>query len=404
MKLPPMPTHLLLTYDFPPMGGGISRYMGQLARYYPAGSLVVSTGQMDGAPTALESDCRVDRVPVPSGRLRTVPGLLRWSRRASLLAHELHPEFIWCGNLKPAGYPARWIWERQGIPYGVIVYGGDLLNLQHQIHRSSLKARAARALLGSTSVIVAISEYTRELTATVLHELELAADPDRLRVVPLGTDPEFFHPGIDPKDVMRRYELPEGRWALTVARLMAHKGVDTVIRAVAQLASDLPDLRYLVVGSGKRRAQFESLAEELGVADRVRFLSGVPDTDLPALYNLADVYLGVSRRTEGSVEGFGISLSEASACGVPVIGGRSGGIPDAVREGETGLLVDSEKPAEVAAAIRRVLQTPGLAQALGHAGRAAVESYFNWQRVTGDLRAIAAEFSRQPRARPGAPR
>jgi phosphatidylinositol alpha-1,6-mannosyltransferase len=155
-----------------------------------------------------------------------------------------------------------------------------------------------------------------------------------------------------------------------------------------------------VVGSGKRRAQFEALAQELGVADRVRFLSGVPDADLPALYNVADVYLGASRRTEGSVEGFGISLSEASACGVPVIGGRSGGIPDAVREGETGLLVDSEKPEDVAAAIRKVLTTPGLAEALGRAGRAAVESYFNWERVTADLRAIAAEFTRPSSAPP----
>ncbi|HET8650608.1 MAG TPA: glycosyltransferase family 4 protein [Gemmatimonadales bacterium] len=395
-----MPTHLLLSYDFPPMGGGISRYMGQLARHYPADSLVVSTGEMDEAtPQPPDAHYVVDRVPVPSGRLRTVPGLLRWSRRASLLARQYHPEFIWCGNLKPAGYPARWIWERQGIPYGVIVYGGDLLNLQHQIHRSALKARAAKALLGSTSVIVAISSYTRDLAESVLHELELAADPARLRIVPLGTDPEFFHPGIDPSEVMRRYQLPEGRWVLTVARLMAHKGVDTGIRAIAELA-ELPDVRYLVVGSGKRRAQFEALAQELGVADRVRFLSGVPDADLPALYNVADVYLGASRRTEGSVEGFGISLSEASACGVPVIGGRSGGIPDAVREGETGLLVDSENAEDVAAAIRKVLTTPGLAEALGRAGRAAVESYFNWERVTADLRAIAAEFTRPSSAPP----
>ena len=155
-----------------------------------------------------------------------------------------------------------------------------------------------------------------------------------------------------------------------------------------------PDLRYAVVGSGQRLSELRALADQLGVADRVSFLTGVPDADLPALYNAADIYLGVSRRAENGVEGFGISLVEASACGRPVIGGRSGGIPDAVRDGETGLLVDSEKPDEVAAAVGRLLGDPALAARLGAGGRAAVESYYNWDRVVSDLRSIAGDFTR----------
>ena len=324
------------------MGGGIARWMAALADRYP--DLIVSTGRMPGSDAVDRGfPNRVDRTRVAAARLRTVAGLLRWARRATLLTRRYDVEFIWCGVLKPAGYPARWVHERLGVPYGVMLQGGDLLILQHHIHRSRLKWQAARALLSSASVLVAISQYTRELCVSVLNELELPVTPEKVRVVPLGTDPEFFRPGIPTDEVRRRYGLGDGRWLLTVARLVAHKGVDTVIQAVARLAPEHPDLRYAVVGSGQRLSELRALADQLGVADRVSFLTGVPDADLPALYNAADIYLGVSRRAENGVEGFGISLVEASACGRPVIGGRSGGIPDAVRDGETGLLVDSEK-------------------------------------------------------------
>jgi phosphatidyl-myo-inositol dimannoside synthase len=94
------------------------------------------------------------------------------------------------------------------------------------------------------------------------------------------------------------------------------------------------------------------------------------------------------------MEGFGISLSEASACGIPVVGGSSGGIPDAVRENETGLLVDAQHPEPVVRAVRFLLDHPDHARRLGAAGRSAVESFFNWNRVTSDVREIGRELGR----------
>jgi phosphatidylinositol alpha-1,6-mannosyltransferase len=146
------------------------------------------------------------------------------------------------------------------------------------------------------------------------------------------------------------------------------------------------------VGTGEEREALEDEARGLGVAERVRFLTDVPDRDLPALYNCAEIYLGVSRLMEQRVEGFGISLAEASACGVPVIAGRSGGIPAAVRDGETGLLVDAERAEAVAEAIGRLLGDAALRARLGAAGRRAVESHYNWDRVTTDLRRIGHEL------------
>ncbi len=392
---------LLLTYDFPPLGGGIARWMGELARRYPPGALVVSTGQTLGSEAtdpALPNP--VDRIAVPSRRLRTGPGLVRWSRRAVKLARQYQVDFTWCGNIRPAAYPARWVLARTGTPYGVFVHGGDLLALQARAAHSKLKRRAARALLGSASVLVANSQWTRDLASQTVADLGLSFAPDQFRVVPLGADPDLFRPGLPVERVRSHYALPPGRWLITVARLVPHKGADTVLHALAILAPEFADLRYAVVGQGEHRAELETLARGLQIEDRVRFLADVPDRDLPGLYNLADLYVGMSRRMGRDVEGFGISLVEASACGLPVVARRSGGIADAVRDGETGVLLDSSNPEPLAATLRALLLDEPRRRALGRAGRHAVETYFNWDRVVRDLRAISREFGSVAKAGP----
>jgi phosphatidyl-myo-inositol dimannoside synthase len=374
------------------MSGGIARWMGELARRFTPDTLVVSTGRyLPDATTDQQFPNRVDRLPLEARRLRTIQGTWHWSRRAAELAQSLGVEFCWSGNVKPAAYPAWWVRLRLGIPYGILLHGGDLLILRHQAQRSWLKRQAARALLGGASVLVGNSGWTAELCRQVMAGLGLELQRTQIQVVPLGTDPTLFRPGLDQGPVRRRYGLEQRRWLLSVARLTRHKGIDVAIRVVADLASDFPDLGYLVVGSGVELPTLQSLASAFGVADRVRFLTEVPDSDLPGLYNCAQVYLGLSRRMDQQVEGFGISLVEASACGVPVLGGRSGGIPDAVRDGETGLLVDPEQPGSVSQTLRGLLQDRPLAQRLGAAGRKAVERYFNWDRVAADLARIGRD-------------
>ncbi len=371
--------------------------MGELAKRYPPGALVVSTGShRDSTVVDGLLPNRVDRLDVPSRRLRTVQGLLRWSHRAVSLSRSVRPEFVWCGNLKPAGYPARWVRHRIGTPYGILLYGTDLLLLRHRIRHSTLKRTSARSLIGSASVLVAISRWTRDEALSLLEDLELSDRNIDVRLLPLGTDPKQFRPGVDPSSVRARYSLPEGRWLLTVARLTGHKGIDTVLQVLAALSHEYPDLGYLVVGRGDRLNDLQRLARDLGVVERVRFLTDVPDSDLPALYNTAEIYMGLSRPAGLMVEGFGISLSEASASGIPVIAGSGGGIPDAVRDGETGLLVDAEGPEAATAAVRLLLGNRELAGRLGAGGRNAVETYYNWQRVTTELANIGHELGKSP--------
>jgi len=389
-----MRPQLLLTHDFPPMSGGISRWMGELARRYPQGELVVSTAQHPDSDEVDERlPNRVDRLAMPAKRLKTLQGILTWSRHVSVLTRTLNVEFIWCGTLKPSAYPAKWVRERLGTPFGVIAHGSDFLTLRHETHRSAIKRRVAKGLLDAASVIVANSSWTRDLCLSVLGELGVSLAEDRVRVVPLGTDPEFFRSGIDTSAVAKKYDLEKGRWLLTVAPLAASKGIDTVLQALAASEGELASLNYAVVGAGAELAPLKALAKKLGVTQRVRFLTDVPDADLPALYNLATAYVGLSRQAGLDVEGFGISFAEAAACGLPVIGARSGGIPDVVADGETGLLVNAERPDEVVAAIAKLLKDGKLAGRLGKEGRSRVEKFQNWDRVTRDLRAIATEFA-----------
>ena len=376
--------------------------MGELALRYPRNSLVVSTGAYPGAAA---SDAQfpqiVDRIGVRATRLRTLQGLAAWTWRAGSLAHRTRARFTWCGELKPAGYPARWLRVRHGVPYGVIAYGTELLLLDAKLQRSAFKRWTARQLLGQAAVVVAISDWTARLARSVLERLGCAALARGVQVVPLGTTPEHFRPGVDSPDVRARYGLDAGRWLLTVARLEWHKGIDMVIRALPAVRAAHPGTRYAVAGVGDRRPPLEQLARDLGLGDAVRFLGAVPDPDLPALYNAADLYVGASRRHDLLAEGFGISLVEASACGLAVVGGRSGGVPDAVREGETGILVDPDDPAAIAAGINRLLADDSLRQRFGAAGRRAVETFYNWDRVVTDLIRIDAAF-RLP-APPGVP-
>ena len=156
-----------------------------------------------------------------------------------------------------------------------------------------------------------------------------------------------------------------------------------VIRALPILCGTIPDLSYVIVGDGPFRDQLESLALSLGVRNRVVFLGQVSDEDLPDMYALADVFVMPSREclSENDVEGFGMVFLEANACGKPAVGGRSGGIPEALVDGVTGFLVDPHDPKGVAAALIRLLTSKDLAESFGKHGRLRAVQDFSWARV-----------------------
>ncbi|MBK5187824.1 MAG: glycosyltransferase family 4 protein, partial [Gemmatimonadaceae bacterium] len=389
-----MTTHLLLSSNFPPQYDGIASWMSQLAIHYGDDAMLVSLGREPGDE---ESDARqtirLDRMPIARERLRNFPGLVQWSRRAAILARTHSVSFTWCGNLKPAAYVALSLRARMGVPYGVFLHGTELLMMLAR-GRGFAKRLIARTLLGSAAVLVTNSEWTRRMTLDLLDQLGIPEHADRVFAVPLGADLDRFRAGLDTTAVREKYGLTTGRWMLTVARLVEHKGQDHGMKALALLRESEPDLRYAIAGTGENEQTLRQLAAQLGLESRVRFLGHVTDEDLPALYNVAELYLGASRVAVNHVEGFGISLVEAAATSLPVVAGREGGMPEAVVDGVTGLLADPYDPASIAAAILRILRSPELAARLGAQGRIVAESKYSWRRVARDVRAIADAHAR----------
>lgn len=385
---------LLLAYDFPPRSGGIAHALAEIARH-AHGLVLVSTGQLAGSEVSDHAlGTPVARAPVPSERLRTLGGLIRWGRHADRLVRRHRPVFLWAGNLRPAGHVVRWLSRRHDLPYGLITYGLDLGIVAEQARRSAGKRRRIKALLAGAAGVVAISRWTAARCRALLEQLDLDRSADFIRVIPLGADPARFSPEGP------RAPLPPGTWMLTVARLVPHKGIDTALEVLARLARTHPDLRYAIAGTGPDRQRLAALAGALALDDRVLFLGDVPATDLPALYRATTIYLGLSREAGVEGEGFGLSLVEAQASGLPVVAGESGGIADAVEAGVTAELVPPDNRDLIASTIDRLLADRSRLQAMGSAGRRLVETRLNWDRVERDLRAAAESWAGR-RSSPG---
>jgi phosphatidyl-myo-inositol dimannoside synthase len=293
------------------------------------------------------------------------------------------------GNVRPAGYPVWWAHRARGVPYIIYVYGMDLLKEQRKM-RSAFKRLTGRRLFGDAAGVVAISAWSAELVVDVMRAAGVRNMPP-VAAIDLGTDPGFFQASRDTGKLRRRFGIGDAPLMLTVARLVPHKGQDVAIQALASLS---PEVRYLIVGRGPDELRLRAVAASCGVTDRVIFAGALTDEEIAEAYATATVYVGLSRR-EGdvSVEGFGISFVEAGASGTPSVAGDSGGVRAAVRDGETGIIVEPTAY-DAAAAIGQMIDDDALRRAMGSAARAAVESYYNWDRVARDTMAFVDRVTR----------
>jgi phosphatidylinositol alpha-1,6-mannosyltransferase len=203
-------------------------------------------------------------------------------------------------------------------------------------------------------------------------------------------DVETFRPGVDGGEVRSRYCLQDAQVIVCVSRLVARKGQDSLIRALPAIRARAPRAALLIVGSGPYGNALRALATRNNVADHVVFTGNVSDEDLPAHFAAGDIFAMPCRTRRGGadVEGLGIVYLEASAVGIPVVAGNSGGAPDAVREGETGFVIDGRDPVAVADTIGGLLADAGQRAALGAAGRRWVERDWQWDTMAARLRGL----------------
>ena len=262
------------------------------------------------------------------------------------------------------------------------VHGDDLAV---RVGEERLRTRRRRQFARADAIVAVSEAAARGL------QIVFGVPRARVDVVPNGLDPALFRPMPPDPALVRALGLEGCRVVVTVARLVARKGVDRTIEALA-LLGDIADLRLVVVGDGPERAALGALAGRLGVADRVTFAGAVAHDEVARYVALGEIMAMPNRRLpDGEDEGFGLVFLEANACGKPVIAGRAGGAPEVVRDGVNGLLVDGDDAADVARALRRLLTDPALAEALGERGREMAASA-TWANRAGAFIAVCVRL------------
>ncbi len=365
---------LIVTTDFPPSIGGIQQWTSQVARQLAARHevTVIAPAQEGGHAYDATAPCRVVRVPNPGPQPLSLGALTLAMMRE--LTRQRPDVVLFCHVF--AAVAGRGLCRRFGLPYVVATYGMELQARRIQPYLHDTLAGSAR--------VITISRHTARLAE------EKGATADRIGLVGVGVPRELLSAPRASVDDVPSLPHPTGPVILTVARLdERYKGHDTMLHALPLIAARLPGVTYVVAGDGRYRAYYEELAASLGIGGRVVFTGRIGDDERLALYDRCDLFALISRvAVDGGVEGFGIVFLEAAARGKPSVGGRSGGVLDAIVDEETGLLVDPTDVGAVADACVRLLDDGDLARRMGEAGRERVRATYTWEQVAARVEAL----------------
>jgi phosphatidylinositol alpha-1,6-mannosyltransferase len=374
-----MPKVLVLTNDFPPRAGGIQTFVHALTSGLPADDVTVYAPAWQGAPEFdARQPFRVERHP--TSLMLPVPSV---ARRAARIIERDGCDSVLFGAAAPLGLLGPRLRQAGARRLVAITHG-------HEAGWAALPA--ARTLLrrigDSVDTVTYLGEYTRLRLARVMS----AAAASRMTKLTPGVDTHVFRPGTGGAAVRERLGLGSAPVAVCVSRLVPRKGQDTLIRAWPAVRAAVGDALLLVVGDGPYRTTLERLARSTGVADSVIFAGAPATADLPGYYDAANVFAMPcrTRRRGLDVEGLGMVYLEASATGLPVIGGDSGNAPDAILEGETGYVVPGRSVPDLADRLIRLLADPGLAATMGEKGHAWVNAEWGWETVSHRLAEILA--------------
>jgi phosphatidylinositol alpha-1,6-mannosyltransferase len=370
---------LFLAGDFPPVEGGISQYLLELIRALPPNRVEVI-----GLPTPGWKDFdqgqafSIHRMNLPETwdtrsqyfKLLGPLYLLKWLKIRQ-------GDFILCGQAHHSLLMAAWVISKiTKMPFGVFVYGLDLLRPQ-----SSKQRGIFNWLLSSADVVFAISQQTAELAS------QLGVLEDRIRVIHPIINPSELQIKVPPRKLKEIYKIQDKKLILSVGRLVERKGFDTLLKALPLIVQRVPKIHYLIVGGGPFEEELRALVSNLGLSRYVTFAGPKLHSEVASFYAACDIFAMISREIpeKGDLEGFGIVFIEANYFGKPVVGGRSGGVIDAIIDGQTGLLVNPSDPAQVTDALIRLLTEPEFAQRLGENGKKRVLNHFAGRSVANEL-------------------
>ncbi len=365
---------LIPTADYPPIEGGISTVARQVARELATLGHEVTVV----APWFAGMDDFDRAEPVRVVRYRGYG--LGWARALPMCIACLRalprPDLVLAINVASGGLFGLAAQRLFGTPFITFAYGYEFLKFA----RGSLPASILKTIYRDAAFTVAISRFTRDKL------VEFDVNPNSIEVcMPGASSPTPPTPeAVDA--IKRKLNLNGHRLVLSVGRMVPRKGHLTLVRAMPHVIEQHPRTVFVCAGRGPCRDDAERLATETHVIENLRLPGHLDDAEINALYSICDVFaLPAGEGLGGQVEGFGLVFAEAAAHGKPVVAGNSGGIPDAVRDGENGLLVQPDDPTATANAIDRLLSDRGLAERMGAAGRRRIETELNWATFTRSM-------------------
>ncbi len=367
---------LLISSDYPPMVSGIANACYNFWKYLPSEKVVVLAPKVEGYEKYdKEAELKTYRYsPAFTGTsiISRVCRFMMLLKKILKIVNKEDIKLLHAGQPVLVGFVARLFAGLFDIPYVIYVYGGEVKKFEGSIFFKLF----VKNMKESRAVIVN-SNYTASEIRHLIPEKEI-------KTVYPGVDTKKFVPQINTEELEEKYNVKKKTVLLTVARLVKRKGQHLVLEAIDRLKKEYPDLVYLIVGEGPRRETLEELAEAYGLKDRVIFAGEVDEEELPVLYNVCDIFIMLSTLTDNEevVEGFGISFMEANSCGKPVIGGKTGGVVEAVKDGETGFLVVPEDINQVVAKTRRFLENKSLRKKFGKKGRQRAQKEFDWRKLS----------------------
>lgn len=367
--LPSLVKLFVVTNDFPPRIGGINYYVDQIMRRFPPGSVTIFSSKFAGWE-AFDREYPHEVIRLDTEMMLPTPGV---RRRLHEELRVLKPDVVAFGATWPLGHMGPAIKQKLDIPYIGFTHGLELTG--------ALVPGLMRPIGRHAALLTAASEWSRK-------KLERAFGWEgRMEVLTSGIDTDRFHPGVSDAAVRERHSLGNAPVVCCVSRLVPRKGQDLLIRALPAVVRAVPDVRLLIVGSGPYDAALRRLAASTGVADRVVFAGAAPYDELPAYFRAGNVFAMPCRlRWFGfDVEALGAVFLQGAAMGRPVIAGDSGGAPETVKPGTTGLVVDPTRTEPLAAAITSLLQDPARAEAMGKAGAEWVHTEWTWERIVERL-------------------
>lgn len=379
---------LMLTQHFLPQLGGIQNYLLTVVSCFaPEDILIIAPIEKKDMEDGVLATYTVLRRP-----FRKFIGFLPSLFGLSRMLHKFAPDLIICGHVKQ-GIEGFILGKLLNRPYIVIVYAKEI----HQFSRNPIFKWVIVQVISHAARAIVISEYTKQLTESFLGSNAQYVSLDILNPIhkePLTISAHYVN------SVKEKFAIPEGRLIFSVSRLEERKGIDKVIESMPAVWAKFPDTIFVVASVGPHEEVLKTKAQEVvkkytitgGITPTILFIGKISDQEKAALFMLCDLYITPSRVISGDdAEGFGIVFLEANSYGKPVVAGNSGGIPDAVVDNKTGILVNPEDSSHIADAIRKLLADPELANTLGAQGQQRAIEHFSKKRFCTMLHSILDE-------------